>query len=121
MKALVYSFALMLAACSATDGQIREAIKKDPQIVFQTIEDHPAEFMDSVNRAVKVAQEKQYERRVAEVRDKREKDLKDPRKPGLDRRLSGSPSGQIVLVEYADFQCPACGHPSCDALMNLCV
>lgn len=108
---LIVLFALVLGGCGISDARVQEAVKKNPKIVFQTIEEHPTEFVESVNRAVKVAQEKQYERQIAEVNSKREQDLKNPKKPELDpkRRLSGSPTGQIVIVEYADFECPFCG------------
>jgi protein-disulfide isomerase len=110
MKFLALVAVVTLTACSP-QSQIESAIRNNPKIVFQAIEDHPTEFIETVNRAVASAQKKQAEKQVAEVKGRQEEDLKSPKTPRLEekRRLSGSPRGKIVLVEYADFQCPACG------------
>ncbi|MEO5666557.1 MAG: thioredoxin domain-containing protein [Bdellovibrionota bacterium] len=101
----------LLAGCVSSEGRIRETLKKNPDIVFDVIEANPEKFVDVVNRAAQVAQAKQSQQRVAERQQQRERDLKNPKQPHLDsvRRLSGSDAGKIVVVEYADFQCPACG------------
>jgi len=108
MKRLAILLVLGLTACEA---QIKNAVKNNPEIVFQAIEEHPKEFVDIVNRAVQAAQKQAYDQHVTETKTQQEKDIKDPKKPFLEekRRLSGSPRGKIVLVEYGDFQCPPCG------------
>jgi len=102
---------LVAVACASNEAQIREAIRKDPSIVFDAIEEHPEQFMAVVNRSAKLAQQKKYESQVAEMKQQEDQDLKNPKNPKLDpvRRMSGDDSGKIVIVEYADFQCPACG------------
>lgn len=96
--------------CATSETQIKDAIKKNPKIVFDAIEENPEQFIEVVNRAARVAQQKQYEKQASEMKLEQEKDLKNPKKPQLsqDRRLIGQDSGKIILVEYADFQCPAC-------------
>ena len=95
----------------ASESQIKEAIRKNPKLIFEAIEEHPAEFMEAVNHAAQAAQRSQYEKQAQAMKTEQERDLKNPKKPELsaDRRLSGNSNGPIVLVEYADFQCPACG------------
>ncbi len=99
-----------LVGCASSETQIREAIKKNPKIVFDAIEENPEQFMIVVNRAAQNAQLKQYEKQASEMRSEQERDLKNPKHPSLSasRRLDGEDSSKIVMVEYADFQCPAC-------------
>lgn len=110
MKLLLPLALVALAGCASSDNQVREAIKKDPSIVFDVIEQNPEKFIEVVNKAAQNAQKSQYEKQAQEMKNEQERDLKDPKKPKLsnDRRLAGSDSGKIVVVEYADFQCPAC-------------
>src|SRR5688572_9584477 len=63
-----------------------------------------------LNRAAEKAQAGMESRRRQDIQARQERDLKNPRKPKLEasRRLAGSDAGKIVIVEYADFQCPAC-------------
>src|SRR5687768_10736501 len=112
MKKVIVTFVVgaLLTGCAMGESQIKEAIRKNPKIVFDAIEENPEQFIDVVNRAAQKAQEAQYQKRVATMQAEQENDLKNPKKPGLskDRRLAGTDSGKIVIVEYADFQCPAC-------------
>jgi protein-disulfide isomerase len=102
---------LALLGCVSSETQVREAIRKNPKIVFDVIEEHPEQFIEVVNRAAQAAQQKQYEKQAGDLKRQQEEDLKNPKTPMLDahRRLLGADSGKIVLVEYADFECPACG------------
>lgn len=100
---------LSLTACVSQDA-VRDAVKKDPKIVFDVIEENPNQFMEVINRAAMKAREMQAAQLAAEQKSEEERDLKQPRKPGLkpERRLIGDGSENVVVVEYADFQCPAC-------------
>jgi protein-disulfide isomerase len=110
MKYLIIAFAF-LAGCVSNDGDVRRAIEKDPDIVFNAIEKNPEKFIDVVNKAAQAAQSKSYDKQMAKMREEQEQDIKNPKKPKLaaDRRLSGTANSPITIVEYADFQCPACG------------
>jgi protein-disulfide isomerase len=101
--------ALLLTSCS-TEGQVKDALKKNPKLVFDVIEENPEQFIEVVNRAAQASQKKQYEKQVSQIQEEQEKDLKNPKQPQLtpNRRLAGNNDGKIVIVEYADFQCPAC-------------
>lgn len=109
-KLILTAAVLLISGCISNDAQVREAIRKDPKIVFDAIENNPEQFMDSVNRAALAARKKEYENRAAQSKAGQERDLKNPRQPVMakERRLLGDDSSKITIVEYADFQCPAC-------------
>ena len=102
--------ATSLVGCASNENQLKETLKKNPKIVFDIIEENPEQFVEVVNRAAQKAQQKQYERQLADMKTEQEKELKDPKKPTLsdDRRLAGDSNSKLIIVEYADFQCPAC-------------
>lgn len=102
--------AVSLGGCVTNDAQIKAAIQKNPDIVFNAIEENPERFLEVVNRAAQSARKKEYEARLQERQSQQEKDLKNPKQPKLgdSRRLMGTGKEKITIVEYADFQCPAC-------------
>lgn len=112
MKSIIGTLvvAALLTGCALGDSQVKEAIRKNPEIVFNTIEENPERFIEVINRAAQKAQENQYLKRAEIEKQKQDQDLKNPKKPNLqkDRRMVGRDDGKIVIVEYADFQCPAC-------------
>lgn len=99
-----------LVGCATNENQVKETLRKNPKIVFDIIDENPEQFIEVVNRAAQKAQQRQYEKQVADMKAEQEKELKDPKKPKLsdDRRLAGNENAKITIVEYADFQCPAC-------------
>lgn len=99
-----------LLGCATNENQIKEVLKKNPKIVFDVIEENPEQFIEVVNRAAQKAQQKQYEKQISDMKAEQENDLKNPKKPQLgdERLFIGNKNGDIVIVEYADFQCPAC-------------
>lgn len=103
--------ALTLAACASNEAQIGAYLEKHPEVVFKAIESHPEEFIDVVNKAARKAQEAQYKKQAEEQQAQRDEQRKNPLKPVLndDRRLVGAKNASVQIVEYADFQCPACG------------
>ncbi len=104
------TLSLIAAGCVSSEDRIREAVRKNPKVIFDAIEENPEQFIDVVNRAAQKAQLSQYEKQMAAAKAEQESDLKKPKRPQLsdDRRLFGSAAGKIIVVEYADFQCPAC-------------
>lgn len=112
MKKLVPVLVLfvLMSGCASREAQIRQVLADNPKIIFDVMEENPEQFIHSVNIAARKAQEAEYKKQMAQMKSQEEFNLKNPKHPDLDqeRRLSGDTESEITIVEYADFQCPAC-------------
>lgn len=100
----------LIISCTPSDEKISRLLQKHPEILSEVIKAHPLLFSETLQKAIKKSREELTQRRALEEKNDFYQSFANPLRPEIrsDDVVRGNPNGQIILVEYIDFECPFC-------------
>jgi protein-disulfide isomerase len=111
MRAFWLLMAVLLAAAPAWAGdkdaefkeQLRQALKENPGLILQVLEEHKVALYNIARRGAQEDQDRRWRQNLAKALDKPLKMTVDDSRP-----IKGPKDARFTIIEFSNFMCSAC-------------